>query len=82
MGNTVRVIRKPHEFRVSWDKWEVPPIFRMIQSIGNVPDEDARQALNMGIGLVLVLPSSQSDGLIAALRKKGETPVIVGEVIR
>jgi len=82
VGNTVRVIRKPHDFRVFWENWQVPPIFKMIQSIGNVPDEDARRALNMGIGLVIIISARESDAVISALKKKGEKPFIVGEVVK
>ena len=82
VGNTVRVIRKPHEFKVFWENWEVPPVFRMIQSIGNVPDDDARRALNMGIGLVLIVPAKESDAILASLKKKGEKCFMVGEVVK
>ncbi len=82
VGNTVRVIRKPHEFKVFWENWDVPPIFRMIQRIGNVPDDDARRALNMGIGLVLIVPAKESDAVVASLKKKGEKCFIVGEVVK
>jgi len=82
VGNTVRVIRPPHEFRISWDSWEVPPIFKLIQSIGNVPDDDARRALNMGIGLVLIVPVKEADAVVSSLKKKGEKCFVVGEVIK
>ncbi|HEY9167414.1 MAG TPA: phosphoribosylformylglycinamidine cyclo-ligase [Candidatus Kryptonia bacterium] len=82
VGNTIRVIRKPHEFNVTWGSWEVPPIFRMIQSIGNVPDEDARRTLNMGIGLVIIVPPRDADKVISALKKKGETAFPIGEVLK
>jgi len=82
IGNTVRVIREPHEFKVYWDNWEVPPIFKMIQSIGHVPDDDARRTLNMGIGLILIVPAKESAALIASLKKKSEDCFVVGEVVR
>ena len=81
VGNTARVIRPPHEFMVSWSSWEVPAIFKMIQSVGNVADDDARRTLNMGIGLVVVVPAKESDAVIASLRKKGEICFVVGEVV-
>jgi phosphoribosylformylglycinamidine cyclo-ligase len=82
VGNTVRVIREPHEFKIFWDNWEVPPIFRLIQSIGNVPDDDARRALNMGIGLVVVVSSKEADTVMASLKRKGEQSFVVGEVVK
>lgn len=80
-GNTVRVIREPRKFKVFWDEWEVPPVFRLIQSIGQVPDEDARRALNMGVGLVIVVSAKESGALIADLTKKREKAFVIGEVV-
>ncbi len=82
VGNTSRVIRKPHEFKIFWENWEVPPIFRMIQTTGNVPEDDARRTLNLGIGLVFVVSARYSDQLISSLKKKGERCFVVGEVLR
>ncbi len=80
-GNTVRVIREPRKFKVFWGDWEVPPIFRMIQSMGGVPDYDARKALNMGVGLIIILPATEADDLISSLKKKRENAFVVGEVV-
>ncbi len=80
-GNTRRVIREPRKFKVFWDNWEVPPIFRLIQSMGGVPDEDARRALNMGVGLTIVVPAKESDALISSLKRNGEAAFVVGEVV-
>ena len=80
-GNTVRVIRGPRKFKVLWENWEVPPIFRMIQKIGEVPDNDARRALNMGVGMVLIVPSGEADAVAKFLRKMREKAFIVGEVV-
>ncbi|MCL5266914.1 MAG: phosphoribosylformylglycinamidine cyclo-ligase [Bacteroidetes bacterium] len=81
-GNTVRVIREPKKFRVFWENWDVPPIFRMIQKMGNVPDDDARRALNMGIGLIMIVPSDEADRLVSSLKKMGEESFVVGEVVK
>ncbi len=80
-GNTVRVIRKPRKFRVFWNNWDVPPIFQVIQKLGHVPDQDARKALNMGVGLVIVVPSAEVDGLLSTLKKMKEKAFVVGEVV-
>ena len=80
-GNTVRVIRPPRKFKIFWENWEVPAIFRLIQSTGSVPDDDTRRTLNMGVGLILIVPSKESEVLIASLNKKGEKCFVVGEVV-
>jgi phosphoribosylformylglycinamidine cyclo-ligase len=81
-GNTVRVIREPRKFKVFWGNWDVPPIFKMIQSMGGVPDDDARKALNMGVGLIIIVPAKEADDLISSLKKKREDAFVVGEVVR
>ena len=80
-GNSVRVIREPRKFKVFWGNWDVPPIFRMIQSIGGVPDDDARKALNMGVGLILIVPAKEAGDLISSLKQKRENAFVVGEVV-
>ena len=82
VGNTVRVIRKPHEFKVHWHNWEVPPIFKMIQAIGGVAEEDMRRTFNLGIGFIFIVPSKQADPLMTSLRKKRERCFVVGEVVK
>lgn len=56
--NTQRLLRQNLAVDVHWDSWEAPPIFELIQSAGNVPDEDMRQTFNMGVGLIFILGKS------------------------
>jgi len=81
-GNTMRVVPKGLRLRIDWAAWQRPAIFRMIQSAGNVPEEDLRRALNLGIGFVLIAGPKTADKLITALRRKRESPVVMGEVVR
>jgi phosphoribosylformylglycinamidine cyclo-ligase len=81
-GNTIRVIREPRKFKVFWENWNTPPIFRMIQNLGRVPDDEARRALNMGIGLIIIVPSVEADKLVSTLAKMGEESFVVGEVVK
>lgn len=80
-GNTSRVIRRPRRFKIFWENWDLPPLFRLIQEIGRVPAEDARRALNMGVGLILVVPAKEADALLTFLKRKREKAFVVGEVV-
>lgn len=80
VGNTSRVVRSPLTLKIDWNAWERPAIFRMIQQEGNVPEDDIREALNLGIGLVIVAAKDAADTVMATLRELGETPVVIGEV--
>ncbi len=80
-GNTRRVVRSPLRLKVDWSAWERPAIFRFIQEEGSVAEEDIRQALNLGIGLVIVVARAAVDTVTAALERIGETPIVIGEVV-
>lgn len=81
VGNTSRVVRKPLSLKIDWNSWERPAIFDLIQREGNVPEHDIREALNLGIGLVIVADKNAADAVLAALRELGESPVMIGEVV-
>jgi phosphoribosylformylglycinamidine cyclo-ligase len=80
VGNTKRVLPKGRSLSIDWDAWEIPPLFRLIQRLGGVPDEDMRRTFNLGIGYVLIAGPESADRLFGYLKKKREKPVIVGEV--
>jgi phosphoribosylformylglycinamidine cyclo-ligase len=60
--------------------WEIPPIFQVIQQLGNVPDDEMFHTFNMGIGAVIVLPPDQAGSAITRLHELGEKPLSIGAV--
>jgi phosphoribosylformylglycinamidine cyclo-ligase len=48
--------------------WPVPPIFRWLQRVGDVPDDDMRRTFNLGVGLVAVVPPEEVEAALAVLR--------------
>ena len=46
-----------------------PPIFRLIQRMGKVPDEEMYRVFNMGIGFCLAVSPDQADAALALLRR-------------
>ncbi|MBC8144381.1 MAG: phosphoribosylformylglycinamidine cyclo-ligase, partial [bacterium] len=79
-GNTRRVVRDPLTLRINWDAWQRPPIYNMIQSAGDVPEEAMREAFNLGIGLVIAASPAAAPKIVERLKAIGEEPVIVGGV--
>jgi phosphoribosylformylglycinamidine cyclo-ligase len=65
---------------VDYDAWERPPLFRLIQERGDVPEPDLRRTFNLGIGLVAVVPNARADAARDALEAAGEHPLTVGRV--
>jgi phosphoribosylformylglycinamidine cyclo-ligase len=81
-GNTMRVVPKGLELKIDWSAWERPAIFKLIQKVGNVPEEDMRRTFNLGIGLILIVDKRKTDAVAALLTRKKEKPIILGEVVR
>jgi phosphoribosylaminoimidazole (AIR) synthetase len=68
--------------RVNRTSWRVPAIFRWLGESGRVPEYDLRRALNMGIGMILVVAKDDVDAVHKALLNAGEAnSVVIGEII-
>lgn len=74
----------PPDCSVTLDRrlWPVPPIFRLIQDLGQVSDPEMHRAFNMGIGLVLVLDALDAQEAVTRLTGAGESAWLIGEVHR
>ncbi|MGE3153062.1 MAG: phosphoribosylformylglycinamidine cyclo-ligase [Nitrospiraceae bacterium] len=68
--------------RVRRSSWTVPPIFRVIQRLGSVEDDEMYRVFNMGIGLILAVPAEEADGVVLTAKQAGETAWLIGEVTR
>ena len=80
--NIIRILPLNCLARVRKGTWEIPPIFPFLQGKGGVDEAEMYHVFNMGVGLVLVLPPNQIDVAIASLRESGESPFLIGEIIR
>jgi phosphoribosylformylglycinamidine cyclo-ligase len=79
-GNLVRILPGECRARLARGRWQVPPIFALIQRRGNVSDDEMFNVFNMGLGLVIAVPGDQGDRAVAHLAGLGERAWIVGEV--
>ena len=74
----------PEGFRAKIDIGTIntPSIFKLIQSWGNIDEEEMYGTFNMGIGMVLAASPSEADRIIGFLEGKGEESYVLGEVIK
>ena len=80
--NLPRVLPAGTTARVKRASWRVPTIFRWIGESGGVPEYDLRRALNMGIGLILVVAPKDVDAVRHELLNAGEAnSVVIGDII-
>ena len=80
-GNTKRIIPKGMSFTIDRNSWKVPYIFKYIQKRGNVAEEEMFKTFNMGIGLIVIVPTKEAKKAIRFLKNMGEKAYLVGEVV-
>ncbi|MBE6013926.1 MAG: phosphoribosylformylglycinamidine cyclo-ligase [Lachnospiraceae bacterium] len=61
------------------DSYDVPPIFKMLASTGNVEEHMMYNTFNMGIGMVLAVNEADVDATIKAVLSAGEKACVIGK---
>ena len=79
--NTPRMLPKPLGVAIDTTSWKIPPLFEALRRIGDIPEDDYRRTLNLGVGMILAVPSRGATKAEAALRNLGETPFRIGSVV-
>jgi phosphoribosylformylglycinamidine cyclo-ligase len=80
IGNVARVIPDGLSARLGFTGWKIPPMFRAIQSLGDISGEEMFRTFNMGVGFVLIVPESAVEAATTRLQDAGETVIRLGEV--
>ncbi|MDX1699843.1 MAG: phosphoribosylformylglycinamidine cyclo-ligase [Melioribacteraceae bacterium] len=81
VGNTSRILPKNQELKIDWNSWETPPIFNLIQEIGNISESEMKRVFNMGIGLIAIISPEDVEEVLNLSKTMGENPIIIGNVI-
>ena len=77
--NIPRILPKGLGVEIDTESWPVLPVFESLRQRGNIPEDDWRRTFNLGIGMVLVVPSKQLSAAQALLKK--EKPYLIGTVV-
>jgi phosphoribosylformylglycinamidine cyclo-ligase len=80
--NLPRVLPKGTGALVETASWTVPPLFEHLRKLGNVPDAEMMRTFNMGIGMVLVVPSKKFKKAQTVLERSGEKGYTIGRVVK
>lgn len=80
LENVLRVLPEGCQAHIDKSSWEPLPIFQLLQSIGELSDDEAYRALNMGIGMVVAVSPVVADGLVRELDCDESPALIIGEI--
>ena len=81
LENIPRVLPKHLAANLDQNSWELPQIFKWLQSEGNIDTMEMYRVLNCGVGMVVIVPPALSDEAIKILKSCGENAWLIGEVI-
>lgn len=68
--NIPRILPSDCAVEIKKDSWPVLPIFKAMQDIGNINDNEMFRVFNMGIGMILIVPAEQKQNIISTLSRK------------
>ncbi len=56
------------------------PVFDLIAHDGSIPERDMFNTFNMGVGMSIVVPESETDTALSVLKENGEDAYVIGRI--
>ena len=79
-GNIPRILLKNTQAVIKKETWPIDNIFKIIQHLGCISEEEMYKTFNMGIGLAIIAPKEQVFDIINEVKKLGDTAYEIGEI--
>jgi phosphoribosylformylglycinamidine cyclo-ligase len=80
-GNVNRALPDSLDAVIDTRSWEIPNAFLVLEQAGDVSRAEMFRAFNMGVGMVVLVPPSDADAVIASARAAGVAAWVCGEVV-
>jgi phosphoribosylformylglycinamidine cyclo-ligase len=80
--NLPRVLPRGVAALIEVGTWPVLAIFEHLQKLGNVPPQEMFRTFNMGLGMLLVIPSKKFKKAETVLDKLGEKFYTIGRIVK
>ncbi|MFQ6093790.1 MAG: phosphoribosylformylglycinamidine cyclo-ligase [bacterium] len=81
LDNIPRILPEGCSVRIDPSTWEVPPIFELVRSLGQIEEHEMYRTFNMGIGMVVFVDPGGAEDVAHQFQKLGEQTYQIGEVI-
>jgi phosphoribosylformylglycinamidine cyclo-ligase len=80
-ANLARVIPAGLHARLERSSWSPAAVFRTVGEVGRIEGLELEKTLNMGVGMVAVLPAAQADAALRELAALGARAWALGEIV-
>jgi phosphoribosylformylglycinamidine cyclo-ligase len=81
-GNLPRALPANVRAVVELGQWPVLPIFRYLAELGKIGRDELLQTFNLGVGMILVVPSRHISRVETELRRRREKFYVIGRIER
>ncbi len=79
-GNLARVLPAGVDAVVDRSSWESPRIFGELQRLGEVGEDEMARVFNLGIGMIVVVPETDTYKALDVLRAAGQRASVIGSI--
>ena len=80
--NLPRVLPRGTAAAIELGSWLVLPIFEHLQQLGNVPEDEMLRTFNMGLGMLLVVPTAKFKKAQTVLERVSEKAYTIGRIVK
>jgi phosphoribosylformylglycinamidine cyclo-ligase len=78
--NVPRVLPAGLTAEIRASSWDLPPLFKWLQTQGNIADIEMYKTFNCGIGMVVIVSQQDATAAQKILMEKGETVYQIGKI--
>jgi len=79
-GNLPRVLPSGVKAVIDLESWPIPSIFKYLAKVGEIDTDELLQAFNMGIGMIVIVPSAYVKEVEADLKRRREKFYRIGRI--
>jgi phosphoribosylformylglycinamidine cyclo-ligase len=81
-GNLPRALPHNLQAAIELGSWPVLPIFRYLAQIGRIERDELLKTFNLGVGMILVVPTKHISRVEAELKRRREKFYVIGRIER
>jgi phosphoribosylformylglycinamidine cyclo-ligase len=82
LENVPRVLPENVVAQMDGKAWYTPALFDWLREMGNISPQEMYRTFNCGIGMILIVASSDVDAALAHLNAAGESATVIGTIRR
>ncbi len=79
--NLPRVLPENGDARIHRDAWQPPPLFKILQTSGEVSETEMFRTFNMGVGMVVIVEATLGQDILATCHQQGVEAWEIGEIV-